>query len=81
MRGQSCAAPAGRCARVPDRRHRRGRYRGAHGAHIWDASSVAALDAVGTKYAERGKTVEITGLNDPSAALHGKLGGTLTAGH
>ncbi|WP_031027172.1 SulP family inorganic anion transporter [Streptomyces albus] len=50
-------------------------------AHIWDASSVAALDAVGTKYAERGKTVEITGLNDPSADLHGKLSGTLTAGH
>ncbi len=50
-------------------------------AHIWDASSVAALDAVETKYAERGKTVEITGLNDPSADLHGKLSGTLTAGH
>ncbi|MEU2791604.1 SulP family inorganic anion transporter [Streptomyces sp. NPDC007100] len=42
-------------------------------AHIWDASSVAALDAVETKYRQRGKTVEITGLNDPSAALHGKL--------
>ncbi|MCX5308947.1 SulP family inorganic anion transporter [Streptomyces sp. NBC_00160] len=42
-------------------------------AHIWDASSVAALDAIETKYAQRGKTVEITGLNDPSADLHGKL--------
>ncbi|MFH9424242.1 SulP family inorganic anion transporter [Streptomyces sp. NPDC017529] len=42
-------------------------------AHIWDASSVAALDAVETKYKQRGKTVEITGLNDPSATLHGKL--------
>ncbi|MFI2380293.1 SulP family inorganic anion transporter [Streptomyces sp. NPDC018964] len=50
-------------------------------AHIWDASSVAALDAVETKYAQRGKAVEITGLNDPSARLHGRLSGELTAGH
>ncbi|GGW17854.1 sodium-independent anion transporter [Streptomyces capoamus] len=50
-------------------------------AHIWDASSVAALDAIETKYAQRGKTVEITGLNDPSAHLHGRLSGELTAGH
>lgn len=27
-------------------------------AHIWDASSVAALDAIETKYAKRGKTVD-----------------------
>ncbi|MCI3935518.1 SulP family inorganic anion transporter [Streptomyces sp. AN091965] len=47
-------------------------------AHIWDASSVAALDAIETKYAQRGKAVEITGLNDPSAHLHGKLTGELT---
>lgn len=50
-------------------------------AHIWDASSVAALDAIETKYAQRGKTVEITGLNNPSADLHGKLTGELTANH
>nr|WP_189530692.1 SulP family inorganic anion transporter [Streptomyces roseolilacinus] len=50
-------------------------------AHVWDASSVAALDAVETKYRRRGKTVEITGLNDPSADLHGKLTGELAAGH
>ncbi|MFI9821125.1 SulP family inorganic anion transporter [Streptomyces sp. NPDC052013] len=50
-------------------------------AHIWDASSVAALDAVGTKYAQRGKTVEITGLNDPSARLHDRLSGELAGGH
>ncbi|MFJ8659812.1 SulP family inorganic anion transporter [Streptomyces sp. NPDC093795] len=49
-------------------------------AHIWDASSVAALDAIETKYAQRGKTVEITGLNHPSADLHGRLTGEL-AGH
>ncbi|GAA2286988.1 SulP family inorganic anion transporter [Streptomyces atrovirens] len=50
-------------------------------AHIWDASSVAALDAIETKYAQRGKTVEIMGLNDPSARLHGKLSGELAADH
>lgn len=49
--------------------------------HIWDASSVAALDAIGTKYAQRGKTVEIVGLNRPSAALHNTLSGELTGGH
>ncbi|MEH0549140.1 SulP family inorganic anion transporter [Streptomyces sp. B21-105] len=48
-------------------------------AHVWDASSVAALDAIETKYAQRGKTVEIIGLNDPSADLHGKLTGELTS--
>ncbi|MGX1915778.1 SulP family inorganic anion transporter [Streptomyces phaeochromogenes] len=48
-------------------------------AHVWDASSVAALDAIETKYTQRGKTVEITGLNDPSADLHGKLTGELTS--
>jgi len=50
-------------------------------AHVWDASSVAALDAVTTKYASRGKTVEITGLNGPSAHLHDRLSGELVAGH
>ncbi|MFD5727619.1 MULTISPECIES: SulP family inorganic anion transporter [unclassified Streptomyces] len=49
--------------------------------HIWDASSVAALDAIETKYAQRGKTVEIVGLNQPSEALHRMLSGELTGGH
>ncbi|MET9674864.1 SulP family inorganic anion transporter [Streptomyces sp. NPDC006482] len=49
-------------------------------AHVWDASSVAALDAVAARYAQRGKTVEITGLNAPSAALHDRLSGELTPG-
>ncbi|MEU8779811.1 SulP family inorganic anion transporter [Streptomyces sp. NPDC048606] len=48
-------------------------------AHIWDASSVAALDAIETRYKQRGKTVEISGLNNPSADLHGKLSGRLTS--
>nr|WP_239321320.1 SulP family inorganic anion transporter [Planomonospora parontospora] len=51
------------------------------GAHIWDASSVAALDAVETKYAARGKTVTVIGLNEPSARLHGALAGQLSGGH
>ncbi|WNF26884.1 SulP family inorganic anion transporter [Streptomyces sp. C11-1] len=50
-------------------------------AHIWDASSVAALDAIETKYAQRGKKVTIIGLNKASAEMHGKLAGQLTAGH
>ncbi|KJK48679.1 sulfate permease [Lentzea aerocolonigenes] len=50
-------------------------------AHIWDASSVAALDAITTKYAARGKTVEIIGLNKPSATMHDTLSGELAGSH
>ncbi|MGR4853165.1 SulP family inorganic anion transporter [Streptomyces sp. LARHCF252] len=50
-------------------------------AHVWDASSVAALDAIETKYAQRGKTVEIIGLNEPSARIHESLSGELTGSH
>lgn len=50
-------------------------------AHIWDASSVAALDAVTTKYESRGKTVEIIGLNEDSAKMHGNLSGELAGSH
>ncbi|MDO0936341.1 SulP family inorganic anion transporter [Streptomyces sp. DG2A-72] len=50
-------------------------------AHIWDASSVAALDAIETKYKQRGKKVTIIGLNEPSANMHERLAGQLTAGH
>ncbi|MET9267367.1 SulP family inorganic anion transporter [Amycolatopsis sp. NPDC004079] len=48
-------------------------------AHIWDASTVAALDAITTKYKARGKTVEIVGLNKHSAAMHETLSGELAA--
>jgi SulP family sulfate permease len=51
------------------------------GAHIWDASSVAALDAITTKYASRGKQVEIVGLNEASTSFHENLAGKLNAGH
>ncbi|MGO1508696.1 MAG: SulP family inorganic anion transporter [Microbacterium sp.] len=42
-------------------------------SHIWDASTVAALDTIETKYAQHGKTVELRGLNDASGVFHGRL--------
>ncbi|MDA3805429.1 SulP family inorganic anion transporter [Clavibacter sp. CT19] len=51
------------------------------GSHVWDASTVAALDAITTKYERHGKRAEITGMNDSSAAMHGRLAGNLGAGH
>ncbi|MCH0572868.1 SulP family inorganic anion transporter [Streptomyces sp. MUM 136J] len=51
------------------------------GAHIWDASSVAALDAIETRYAQRGKKVTIVGLNEPSAEMHEKLAGRFAGSH
>ncbi|MDL5351335.1 SulP family inorganic anion transporter [Microbacterium sp. zg-YB36] len=44
-------------------------------SHVWDASTVAALDAIVTKYAARGIQVELVGMNDSTAALHGRLSG------
>ncbi|MEU1956952.1 SulP family inorganic anion transporter [Nocardia rhamnosiphila] len=49
--------------------------------HIWDASTVATLDAITTKYAAKGKTVEIVGLNPASEARHGRLSGHLAGAH
>jgi SulP family sulfate permease len=46
-------------------------------SHIWDASTVAALDAITTKYERKGKSVEIVGLNAASAERHGRLSGEL----
>jgi SulP family sulfate permease len=51
------------------------------GAHIWDASTVAALDAIQTKFESKGKNVEIVGLNIASARMHDRLSGHLGAGH
>ncbi len=48
-------------------------------SHIWDASTVASLDAITTKYERKGKTVEIIGLNDISAERHGRLTGQLSS--
>ena len=50
-------------------------------SHIWDASTVATLDAITTKYAAKGKTVTIIGLNDASQERHERLAGHLGAGH
>ncbi len=50
-------------------------------SHIWDASTVATLDAITTKYAAKGKNVTIIGLNDASRERHTKLAGHLGAGH
>jgi sulfate permease, SulP family len=50
-------------------------------AHVWDASAVAALDAIATKYARHDTEVEITGLNDSSHDLHSTLSGRLAAAH
>jgi sulfate permease, SulP family len=46
-------------------------------ARVWDASTVASLDAITTKYERKGKTVEITGLDAASAERHGRLSGEL----
>jgi SulP family sulfate permease len=51
------------------------------GAHVWDASTVATLDAIRTKYAARGTTVTVTGMNDHSQDRHDRLAGRLTATH
>ncbi|MHB1065545.1 MAG: SulP family inorganic anion transporter [Georgenia sp.] len=48
-------------------------------SHIWDASTVATLDAITTKYAARGKTATIIGLNEASAERHERLAGHLGA--
>lgn len=46
-------------------------------AHIWDASSVAALDAITTKYASRGITVELIGIDPRGGEMHRRLSGGL----
>jgi sulfate permease, SulP family len=46
-------------------------------AHIWDPSTVAALDSILDKYHRLGKDVEIKGMNDYSSGLYGRLGGQL----
>lgn len=49
-------------------------------ARVWDASTVAALDAITTKYARRGSNVDIVGLDPASAERHERLTGRL-GGH
>ncbi|MFW3386322.1 UNVERIFIED_CONTAM: SulP family inorganic anion transporter [Kocuria sp. CPCC 205274] len=49
-------------------------------SHLWDASTVAALDSVTDKYAHYGKDVEIVGLNQASRRMRVRLGGMLNNG-
>ena len=48
-------------------------------AQIWDASTVAALDSIETKYRDRGATVSFTGLDPRSFAFRERLSGQLGA--
>jgi len=49
-------------------------------SHIWDASTVATLDAIQTRYRAKGKNVTIIGLNDDSQERHERLAGRLAGG-
>jgi sulfate permease, SulP family len=46
-------------------------------SQIWDASSVAALDSIETRYRAHGATVSFTGLDPRSSAFHARLSGQL----
>ncbi|TFV64460.1 SulP family inorganic anion transporter [Geodermatophilus sp. DF01-2] len=50
-------------------------------AHVWDASTVAVLDAVTHKYGTRGKKVEIVGLTGHSADRYERHTGQLAGAH
>ncbi|CVN86500.1 sulfate permease%2C SulP family [Streptococcus pneumoniae] len=50
-------------------------------AHLWDASTIAALDAIEAKYHRHGATVAITGLNVASRAMRARMAGRLGGGH
>ncbi|EMR00325.1 SulP family inorganic anion transporter [Paeniglutamicibacter gangotriensis] len=48
-----------------------------HASHLWDVSTLAALEAITAKYEAGGKNVQITGLNEASAAMHQRMAGHL----
>ncbi|MCU1511692.1 MAG: sodium-independent anion transporter, partial [Arthrobacter sp.] len=48
-----------------------------HASHLWDASTVASLDAITEKYRHHGKEVRIVGLNDASVLMRERLAGRL----
>ena len=52
-----------------------------HASHLWDASTIAALDAITEKYRHHGIDVKIIGLNDASVLMRERLSGKLGAGH
>ncbi|MGG5754194.1 SulP family inorganic anion transporter [Zafaria sp. Z1313] len=50
-------------------------------SHLWDASTIAALDSVEDKYRHYGKHVEVIGLNQASQAMRTRMSGRLGSGH
>lgn len=46
-------------------------------SHVWDASTVAALDAIESKYRDLGKAVEFAGMSEISQLFHGRMTGRL----
>ncbi|WP_247046628.1 SulP family inorganic anion transporter [Arthrobacter rhizosphaerae] len=52
-----------------------------HASHLWDASTIATLDAITDKYHKHGKDVKIIGLNDASTLMRERLKGNLGAGN
>lgn len=44
-------------------------------ARVWDASSVSALDAIETKYAAKGKSALIRGMDEYTSTVHSRLTG------
>ncbi|WP_346028038.1 SulP family inorganic anion transporter [Arthrobacter parietis] len=52
-----------------------------HASHLWDASTIAVLDAITEKYHHHGKEVDIIGLNDASVLMRERMAGKLGGGH
>jgi SulP family sulfate permease len=50
-----------------------------HASHLWDASTIASLDAITEKYRQHGKEVRIVGLNDASELMRQRLAGRLAS--
>ncbi|MDQ1056477.1 SulP family sulfate permease [Arthrobacter globiformis] len=50
-----------------------------HASHLWDASTIAVLDAVTQKYRRHGREVELIGLNSASIQMRERLAGKLNA--
>ena len=50
-------------------------------AHLWDASAIAAVDAIEGHYRRHGIELAITGLNDRSDQLHQTLSGQMAGAH
>lgn len=46
-------------------------------SQVWDASTVAALDSIETKYREYGRSISFIGLDERSLAFHSRLTGRL----